>query len=182
MLLRQTRAESVAALWDDFISEYPTPRALAGARQPVLRQRIQPLGFGKQRSSALISAAKWLLEHHDGHVPRTEAELLQIPHVGLYTARAILCFAFGIRQPIVDANILRFFSRYYRLKGQTDIRRNLEAWQIAETILPGSSKRARQHNYGLLDFTAEICRPRGGQCSICPLATSCQQPSPDKRN
>lgn len=116
MLLRQTKAGAVAKLWESFLREYPDAHTLARANRDNLVSQIEILGFGNQRASALIEAANWLAAHHEGQVPRTLEELLKIPHIGNYAARAILCFAFGQRVEIVDVNILRFFARYYGLQ------------------------------------------------------------------
>lgn len=176
MLLRQTRASSVAAIWSEFLEAYPDARKLAVADEAVLRRELTTLGFGRQRAQALISASRWLMEHHGGEVPASEEELLRVPHVGLYGARALLCFAFSRRVAIVDTNVMRFLARHRGLEGSSDIRRNQEAWRLAELALPRGSERTKQHNYGLLDFTAEICKPRGSLCVKCPLTRSCKQP------
>jgi A/G-specific adenine glycosylase len=173
MLLRQTRAPNVAKLWDAFISKYPDAGSMAGASPEELAAQLKILGFGNQKAEALLSAANWLAEHHGGEVPGTLDELLDIPHIGLYSARAILCFAFGRRIEIVDTNIQRFFARYYGLNVKADIRRNPIIWELAKKALPRGKKQAVQHNYGLLDFTAEICKSGRPRCEVCPLASSC---------
>ncbi len=173
MLLRQTRAPEVAKLWNTFISKYPDAKSMAGASTEELAGQLKILGFGNQKAEALLSAANWLVKFHCGEVPDTLDELLDIPHIGLYSARAILCFAFGHRIEIVDTNIQRFFARYYGLSVKPDIRRNPIVWEIAKKALPRERKKAVQHNYGLLDFTADICKSGRPRCEICPLSSTC---------
>jgi A/G-specific adenine glycosylase len=103
----------VAKLWDQFVKRYPDAQTLSKANRDELRALISVLGFGRMRSDVLILAAKWLMAKCDAEVPCDVGTLLKIPHVGTYTAHAILCFAFGEKKEIVDANVLRFFSRYY---------------------------------------------------------------------
>jgi A/G-specific adenine glycosylase len=174
MLLRQTQATAVSKLWGTFIQKYPDARALAQANEENLLDQLGVLGLGKQRSSALIAAAAWLVENHQGQVPNTKEELLKIPHIGEYAAHAVLCFAFGYKIEVVDTNILRFYARYYGLDVKPDIRRNPEVWKIAKLSLPKKRKEVQQHNYGLLDFTAEICRSNAPRCNVCPLLSSCK--------
>jgi A/G-specific adenine glycosylase len=174
MLLRQTQATAVSKLWYEFIERYPDAKTLAQANKEELFDQLKILGLGEQRASALVAAAGWLVEHHDGQVPSTKEELLRIPHVGAYVSNAVLCFAFGYTIEVVDTNILRFYARYYGLAVKPDIRRNPEVWRIARLSLPEKIKEVKQHNYGLLDFTAEICRSRMPLCSVCPLASSCE--------
>ena len=174
MLLRQTQARAVSKLWSKLIQKYTDARALAQANEEDLLDQLGVLGLGEQRSSALIAAATWLVENHHGQVPDTKEELLKIPHIGKYAAHAVLCFAFGYKIEVVDTNILRFYARYYGLDVKPDIRRNPEVWKIAKLSLPKKRKEIQQHNYGLLDFTAEICRSKMPRCNDCPLVSSCK--------
>ncbi|HEX7274557.1 MAG TPA: hypothetical protein VF248_02995 [Nitrososphaeraceae archaeon] len=173
MLLRQTRAGAVAKLWSEIIDRYPDPYFLSNVDQSVLAGELKLLGFGNQKADALISASKWLIQYHSGKVPSNLEKLLAIPHVGIYAARAVLSFAFNKRIEIVDVNIQRFFARYYGLEVKTDVRRNPHIIEIAKQSLPKGAKSTQHHNYGLLDFTAEICIARNPRCYICPLSSSC---------
>ena len=174
MLLRQTQAMAVSKLWHSFLQRYPNAKALAQASKDELFDQIKVLGFGNLRASALVAAATWLVEYHGGQVPDTKEELLEVPHIGIYVAHAVLCFAFGYNVEIVDTNVLRFYARYYGLNVRSDIRRNPQVWEIARLWLPKGKEEVQQHNYGLLDFTAEICRTRLPRCNICPLVSSCK--------
>lgn len=160
-------------MWHDFVRDYPDAHTLAAASKSEIKNKVAILGFGEQRSTALLDAAGWLVKHHDGIVPEDLDALLRIPHIGNYAARAILCFAFGHRIEIVDINVLRFFARYYGLEVKLDIRRAPEIWAIAREALPRKRALAKAHNYGLLDFTADICKPGRPRCEICPLVKSC---------
>jgi A/G-specific adenine glycosylase len=173
MLLRQTRASNVAKVWDSFIEDYPNPESIIKSPTDNLITKLKVLGFGVQKTDALKSASAYLIANHGGHVPNTLKELLNIPHVGNYAARAVLCFAFGKRIELVDTNILRLFSRYFGIELKPDIRRTPQAWKIAREILPAGKQNAIKHNYGILDFTADICKPGKPRCEICPLNQSC---------
>lgn len=174
MLVRQTRAGNVAKIWSDFIRDYPNPESIIQVSDNELISRLQILGFGRQKTEALKSAAHWLVENHNGEVPEKLSDLLAVPHIGNYAARAILCFAFGQKIEIVDTNVLRLFSRYFGIYLPPDIRRAPKAWEIARGILPRERRKAKQHNYGILDFTADICKPGRPRCEICPLAKTCE--------
>lgn len=173
MLLRQTRAEGVAKLWEEFFKRYPGVESLARANRDRLQRFVAILGFGNQRAEALTHAAKFLLEHYGGRVPNKIGDLLAIPHIGHYSARAVLCFAFNHPVEIVDVNILRFFARYFGITVKPDIRRSPAAWELAAQLLPKGRKGVQQHNYGMLDFTAQVCKAGRPRCEICPLSSSC---------
>lgn len=173
MLLRKTRAEAVAKLWPKIVSRYPDAHSLIRIPQKRLAKQLKVLGFGNQKADALHSASKWLIEHHAGKVPDSFEELMRIPHIGAYSAGAILCFGFKRRSEIVDVNVQRLFSRYYGLEVKPDVRRNPVIKEIARRCLPRTARRAEQHNYGLLDFAALICKSTKPRCLNCSLVSSC---------
>ena len=174
LLLTQTRASDVIRIWHSFTTDYPSPQSIVNAPEEVLLLRLKTLGFGTIKVKALKSASAYILEHYEGRVPNDLGLLLKIPHVGDYAARAVLSFAFGKQVEIVDTNVLRLFSRYFNLQFNRDARRAPRAWEIAREILPSERKKAKPHNYGILDFTAEICKPGKPRCEICPLNKSCE--------
>jgi A/G-specific adenine glycosylase len=173
MLLRQTRASNVAKIWESFIHDYPDPEYIIKTPENELISKLKVLGFGVQKTEALKSASAYLIANFNGQVPNKLQELLGIPHVGNYAARAVLCFAFGKRIEIVDTNVLRIFSRYFGIQLKPDIRRAPQAWEIAMQMLPRERIKAIKHNYGILDFTADICKPGRPRCEICPLSSDC---------
>lgn len=174
LLLTQTRASDVIRVWQDFAINYSSPQSIINAPDDVLLSKLKTLGFSSIKLKALKLASAFILEHYEGQVPNDLASLLKIPHVGDYAARAVLCFAFGRRVEIVDTNVLRLFSRYFGLQFNRDARRAPRAWEIAREMLPREKKKAKPHNYGILDFTANICKPGKPRCEICPLNQSCE--------
>jgi len=174
MLLRQTQATQVDSLWNDFMDRFETPEDLAGAEPGDLYERIKELGFGNQRVEALTTAATHLLEYHGGNVPAVEDKLMEIPHIGPYAAHAVMCFAHDKSVPVVDTNILRLFCRLLdKNVNRLDIRREPWAWEMAHELLPEKPKQAQEHNYGLLDFTAAVCKAKSPLCPDCPLSIHC---------
>ena len=169
VLLKQTRAEMVATVWPALLRKYPSAVDLESANPEVLLQQISCLGFGRQRTTALrqLSAA---IDEARG-LPSEPSELLDLPHVGVYSAHAVACFAFGRRVPIVDLSIVRVLSRLAGLEPASDIRRAPGVWEIARSLLP--DKDVKEHNYGLLDFAADTCRAKSPRCDECPVAPSC---------
>ena len=169
VLLKQTRAEMVAAVWPALSRKYPNAASMECARPEVLYQEIACLGFGRQRVTGLrqLSAAI----DKAGGLPNRPAALMKLPHVGLYSAHAVACFAFGQRVPVVDLGIVRVLSRLAGIEPPTDIRRAPEVWEIAQNLLP--DKEVKEHNYGLLDFAADMCKARSPGCNECPVSPNC---------
>jgi len=171
VLLVQTKAEDVALVWPQLARKYPNPAALARAKRKNLVRILRPLGLQNQRARSLIAISKTLVRDFGGRVPQSPAALLSIPHIGLYTAAAVVSFAFGKRVPIVDANVLRVLGRIHGIKPGRDLRRSQQIWSLAWALLP--RKNCSLHNYGLLDFASDICTAREPKCTSCPLNKGC---------
>ena len=63
------------------------------------------------RARNLLACARAVANDHGGVFPDTEAALLALPGVGAYTARAVACFAYRKRVPVVDTNVRRVVAR-----------------------------------------------------------------------
>ena len=169
VLLKQTRAEMVSTVWPALARTYPSAADLASADPEELYRYISRLGFGRQRTTALRQLSAALIEA--GGMPSEPVDLMELPHVGIYSAHAVACFAFGRRVPVVDLSVVRILSRLAGIEPPSDIRRASEVWEIAWSLLP--AKEIKEHNYGLLDFAASICKPRSPRCGECPVASGC---------
>ena len=174
LLLRKTTAASVSKIWANFFHKYPDAFTLARAKESNLLKQVKILGFGNKKVSALKQASSWLVKQYQGRVPEDLEKLLEIPSVGDYAARAVLCFSFNHRNEIVDNTVQRFFSRYFGRAIKADMRRNKWTWETARELLPRNRKTTKLHNYGLLDFIAQVCKAGRPLCEICPLNKSCQ--------
>jgi len=170
LLLKQTKAADVAKIWPQLVSLYPTPHALSQAKKHELVYLLQMLGLQNQRASSLIKVAEALIDKFNGEIPTDMHSLLSLPGVGLYTAAAVCCFKFGKKVPVVDANVLRVFTRLTGDDHGADLRKSEDAWALAWAILP--RRRSDRHNYAILDFAASVCGTPP-KCDKCALRLHC---------
>ena len=168
VLLRQTQALRVVAPYLDMIAKYPDPESLAQANVPSLRWRFRTLGL-VSRADRLVECARILVQEHGGQVPQGLRELEALPGLGRYSARAVLCLAYGQAVPLIDEGSGRVLRRVLgqSVSGPSYASRPL--MRAAEEIVPESS--AAEFSLGLIDIAARFCRPRTSLCSECPLAT-----------
>lgn len=171
MLLRQTDAPSVSSVWEALTLAVPGPQELLDLDRGELHRIIAPLGLAEQRMKALTECSQVIVTRNKGRVPRNPHRLLTLPHIGVYAAAAAACFAFDQRIPVVDGNVLRVFSRLAGVDFGRDNRRSEDVWRIAWAILP--ERGYRQHNFGLLDFAAQICTARAPKHERCELRSAC---------
>ena len=170
IMTQQTQAERAAAAWQSFIAAFPTPAALAAAPPGAVIARWSGLGYNR-RAVNLHRAAQEIVAHHDGAVPRRLDDLLALPGVGPYTARAVRAFAFAAPQLPVDTNVARILAR---TRGAPLAR---AAAQTAGDALVaehgGAPGFAGVLGGALMDLGATVCTARSPRCGVCPLRPSC---------
>ena len=114
IMLQQTTVTAVKPFYLRFVERFPTVEVLAEAPADAVMQAWAGLGY-YSRARNLHACAKVVVEKHGGHFPATEAELLDLPGIGAYTAAAVAAIAFGAPAAAVDGNVERVMSR--RLQG-----------------------------------------------------------------
>lgn len=172
-LLQQTAARpDVVQAYHSLLAAFPSPAALAKADGTAVRDMIQSLGL-HYRSQELITLAREIVLGYKGHVPNDLKALLAIHGVGDYTARAVLCFAFGQDVPIVDTNIARILYRLFELPGPfpANPARKRSLLELAGELLPKGQ--SREFNLAMLDLGALVCTHSAPECGICPLSSIC---------
>ena len=163
VMLQQTQVERVIPRWFEFLEAFPTPAACAEAGLGDVLRMWQGLGYPR-RARNLHAAAKRITEL--GRFPHTLAELLVLPGIGQYTARALLAFAFEKDAAVVDTNIARV---YARAAGRRLTAREVQA--LADAALPVEQSWA--WNQCIMDLGAALCRPTSPRCGECPLRVDC---------
>lgn len=171
-MLQQTPVARVIPRLAEWLSRWPTPADLAAVPPGEAVRAWDRLGYPR-RALNLHGAATAIAERHGNRVPSDVDELLALPGVGPYTARAVAAFAYGVRTPVVDTNARRVLAR--AVDGQAEpgppqTRRDLEAM---EAILPIEPARARLANAGIMELGQTVCTARAPRCDECPLAGLC---------
>lgn len=173
-LLQQTKArDGVVSAYSTILATYPTPVELSQARLSELEAIVQPLGLG-YRAAELKDMAKALVDHYGGSAPGKLDELMKLPGVGSYSARAVLSFAYGQDVPVVDTNVARILYRVFSIPGKfpANPARKRSLLDLASFLLP--PWRSRDFNFALLDLGALICKARSPDCPNCPVLEHCQ--------
>ena len=166
VMLQQTQVVRVVPRWRAFLERFPTAAACAGATVGEVVTEWVGLGYNR-RAVALRAAAVACVERHGGTIPATLPELLALPGVGPYTARAVLAFAFERDVGVLDVNAARVLARAVagRRLGSA------EAQAVADASVPAGEGWA--WNQAVLDLGAMVCRKTNPGCSGCPVTASC---------
>jgi endonuclease III len=93
-------------------AKYKAAADYARAPQAALERAIQPTGFFRNKTKSIQGATKAIAEKYGGKVPRTMAQLRELPGVGRKTANVVLGNAFGVDEGIVvDTHVIRLSQR-----------------------------------------------------------------------
>lgn len=165
IMLQQTQVDRVVPYFERFIDRYPTVPLLAAASLRDVLAEWSGLGYNSRaqrlhRAARDIDRRGW---------PQDVHHLMELPGVGIYTARAIACFAFSSSAIPIDTNIRRVLNRWHGA-------------ELSDKLL-GDIAGADRHStpaanwtQAVMDLGATCCRPRAPSCGSCPVAAWCSGP------
>ena len=163
VMAQQTQVARIIPRWEAFMERFPTPESLAEAPLADLLRLWQGLGYPR-RARALHDAARRIRD--SGRFPSTVEELMDLPGVGPYTARAVAAFAFDLDVGVLDTNVGRLLAR---LAGER--LRPAAAQSMADDLVPKGD--AWIWNQVVMDFGATVCTARTPRCDGCPVNKQC---------
>jgi endonuclease-3 len=147
---------------------FPSPAALARARQEEVEEIIKSTGFFRAKAKALIGMAGALVDRHEGEVPARMEALVHLPGVGRKTANVVLGNAFDINVGVVvDTHVGRLAVRL-GLTRETD---PLKVEQALMRLFP--AERWTMLSHLLIWHGRRLCDARKPRCGECPLAPRC---------
>src|SRR5215207_2646837 len=111
ILSAQCTDERVNQVTPALFTRYPNAAALHRATTAELEPQIQSTGFFRAKSKSLAGMAAAVCNRHHGEIPRTMAELTELPGVGRKTANVVLGHALGVPGLPVDRHVLRVSNR-----------------------------------------------------------------------
>jgi endonuclease III len=150
-------------------ARFPDPAALAAAAPAQVEALIRSTGFFRNKAASLIGCARLVVERHQGHVPRSMAELVALPGIGRKTANVLLGNAFNIPGMVVDTHVGRVARRlgWAAAAGPEGVERELCA------LLPAS--RWTQTSHVLIWHGRRCCRAQTAHCSACVVHVRCRR-------
>lgn len=154
----------------ELFRRWPDAHALASAQIEELEEVIRSTGFYHNKAKNLCGMAKTLVEKHDGQVPRTMAQMLELPGVARKTANVVLGTAFGLTTGVVvDTHVGRLSDRLGLTteKDPKKIERDLMA------------KIPREHwisfSHRMIWHGRRVCGARKPACAACRLPCPSRQ-------
>jgi endonuclease-3 len=169
ILSAQTTDRAVLKVKEVLFSAYPTPSALAKAKNDDVETIIHSLGYFHAKARHVIAASQVIISEFGGRVPETMEDLLKIPGVGRKTANIVLYHAHGRNEGIaVDTHVRRLSQRigFSSTDNVRVIERDLmtafppEQWGDLTDLLIAHGR--------------TLCTAKKPNCEICPINGYCR--------
>lgn len=167
VMLQQTQVHRVVPKYEEFIKAFPTLETLAQASPAYVLRVWKGMGYNR-RALYLHKAAKIIVEEYHGKFPVSEQDLVKLPGLGKYTARAILVFAYKQDVPLVDTNIRQIIT-FFIFKNKPQKESVIQ--DVARQLLPKG--KSWQWHQALMDFgTIELSKINRSKRRDVPTGTS----------
>ena len=144
------KPEDAVNLWIDKIKDY-----------------IKTIGFFNTKAKNVYLTSKILLEKYNWEIPKTLEELVQLPWVGIKTAKVVTAVLYNAPYLPVDTHVHRVLNRLGIVKTKTP----LETDKAAAKILDNDATIKLHHS--LIFFGRYHCTARNPKCEDCPLQNIC---------
>lgn len=149
---------------------YRTARDYADADPEELAEDIRGVSFHRNKARMLVETGKRLVAVHDGEVPRTLGELVELSGVGRKTANMVLGNAFGIPGIAVDTHVLRVTHRL----GLTQAKKPEQVEEDLMAVIPRDEW--TRFTNAIILHGRETCTAPLPHCYRCVIYEVCEWP------
>lgn len=170
IMLQQTTVVTVQPYFLKFLQKWPQVEDLAAAPLDDVLTAWAGLGY-YARARNLHKCASVVVADFGGVFPDNEADLLQLPGIGPYTAAAIASIAFDKQATVVDGNVERVMARVFAVAEAMPASKP-KLKELAATLTP--KKRPGDYAQAVMDLGATVCTPTSPACGRCPWAKACK--------
>lgn len=170
ILSAQCTDERVNAVTEALFAKYRTAADYANAPAGELEADIRPTGFYRNKAKAIRSCCRMLVERHNGEVPQSLEELVELPGVGRKTANIVRACAFGRPAIAVDTHVLRVANRL----GLVTVK---DAGKAEKALMQQLPKECWTPFFlAMILHGRETCTARRPNCDRCVLYSACAWP------
>lgn len=168
VLSAQCTDKRVNIVTEKLFRKYRSAADFAKADLSELEQDIKTTGFYRNKAKGIKAAAQSILEKHDGKVPRTMEELIELGGVGRKTANVVLGNAYNINLGVVvDTHVARLSFRL----GLTSEKDPAKIEPILMKLVP--QERWTLFSHLLIWHGRRRCYARNPDCPNCEVKALC---------
>ena len=115
IMLQQTQVSTAIPYFLKFIQRFPDIDTLADASEDEVLSYWSGLGY-YTRARNILKSAQLIKIEFESTLPKSLKELVTLPGIGRSTAGAIRSIGYGLKAPILDGNVKRVLSRYFKIE------------------------------------------------------------------
>lgn len=167
LLSAQCTDERVNQVTPALFNEADNPQDMQNVPVDTIYQIIRPCGLAPQKSKAISTLSKILVDQYDGAVPEDMAALETLPGVGHKTASVVMSQGFGHPAFPVDTHIHRLAQRW----GLTNGKNVTQTEKDLKRLFPKESWNAL--HLQIIYYGREFCSARGCEGRVCDICTTC---------
>lgn len=170
VLSAQTTDKLVNKVTPHLFAKYPDATSLAAAEPPAVSDVLRSNGLGmyNQKAKNIVGLARAIVQKHGGDVPRTLAQLVELPGVGRKTANVVLGVAFHAPEGVVvDTHVQRIAQRLGWTKHNDPAKVEIDLCKL----FPRSDWDMLSHV--LIFHGRRICAAVKPACAACGISDSC---------
>lgn len=168
ILSAQCTDKRVNIVTESLFKKYRSAKDFANAELSALEQAIKTAGFYRNKAKNIKAAAQSIVEKHEGKVPRTMEQLIELGGVGRKTANVVLGNAFDTNVGVVvDTHVARLSFRL----GLTTEKDPAKIEQVLMKLVPQEQWRLFSHL--LIWHGRRRCYARNPDCSNCEVKQLC---------
>jgi endonuclease-3 len=149
------------------------PRDMVKLSVAEIDAHVRPCGLAPRKAQAIHRLSEMLLERHGGEVPRTFAQLEELPGVGHKTASVVMAQAFGVPAFPVDTHIHRLAQRWKLTRLGASVEQTERDLKKLFPVAHWNALHLRIIFYG-----REHCTARGCDGTVCGM---CRELFPQRR-
>ena len=152
----------------ELYKRFPTAELMSEASADEIFEYIKSISFPNNKAKALAETARIIVNEHDGSVPNTHAQLLELKGVGRKTANVVMSVAFDEPAIAVDTHV-------FRVSNRIGITKNASTPEAVERQLQQAipKKDWGDAHHLLILHGRYVCTARSPKCDQCPITAHC---------
>ncbi len=142
---------------------YPTVYDLANANQKEVEDVIRPCGLFRTKAESIIAMSRQIVERHNGEVPQSYDELIQLSGIGMKIANLMLGDIFNQPKIVPDTHCIRISHKLGLISKPDPVACEREL----SRLIPQAEQSDFCHRIVL--FGRDWCKAPNPKCNNCPL-------------
>ena len=164
ILSAQAQDKRVNLVAAELFKKYKAFDSYLKVQPAVFEKDISSINFYKTKAKNILALAKALKDKHQGGVPKSIEELVQLPGIGRKTANVVLSNSLGIDQGVVvDTHV----GRLANLWGLTRNHDPVKIEQDLMLLLP--QKEWKDFSLRTIAYGREYCQAKPHEHRRCPI-------------